>query len=236
MWFIFVRERIAHVIDAGGFDDDVYNLARDTLRPKAGPDDARLNSAVVEFATHPCISISAALQGAIGLCNGWNTDANMNWSRMILAARLCLTRNGRPTDKVVRAVFRALKDCYSRRHITHPTDFYRLQFIDTASVLAARTIADTHCCDAPLLLATLRAHDGGQLDVSDAVHVLWSTAGCNVVASDVARALTSVAGGLSFTDREAVDLLREVGELPDMADVIDAAPDEFDGMLRSYDQ
>eukprot|EP00854_Cymbomonas_tetramitiformis_P000788 gene788-1261_t len=135
MWFIFVRERIAHVIDAGGFDDDVYNLARDTLRPKAGPDDARLNSAVVEFATHPCISISAALQGAIGLCNGWNTDANMNWSRMILAARLCLTRNGRPTDKVV-----------------------------------------------------------------------------------------------------PVDLLREVGELPDMADVIDAAPDEFDGMLRSYDQ
>eukprot|EP00854_Cymbomonas_tetramitiformis_P029874 gene29874-37270_t len=103
-------------------------------------------------------------------------------------------------------------------------------------VLAARTIADTHCCDAPLLLATLRAHDGGRLDVPDAVHILWSTAGCSVVASDVARALTSVAGGVSFTDREAADLLRELCELPDMADVVDAAPGEFDGMLRSYDQ
>ncbi|KAK3245938.1 hypothetical protein CYMTET_44511 [Cymbomonas tetramitiformis] len=236
MWFIFVRERIAHVIDAGGFDDDVYNLARDTLRPRAGSDDARINSVVLEFATHPCISISAALHGAVGLCNGVNTDADMNLWRMTLVARLCLTRDGQPTDKATRAVFRALRDCYSRRHIAHPTDFYRLQFIDTASVLAARTIADTHCCDAPLLLATLRAHDGGRLDVPDAVHILWSTAGCSVVASDVARALTSVAGGVSFTDREAADLLRELCELPDMADVVDAAPGEFDGMLRSYDQ
>ncbi|KAK3241789.1 hypothetical protein CYMTET_48473 [Cymbomonas tetramitiformis] len=236
MWFIFVRKCITHVIDAGGFDDDVYNLAYNTLLPRAESDDACLNSAVIEFATHPRISISAALQGAIGLCNGEDTDPDMNWSRMILSARLCLTRNGRPTDKVARAVFRALRDCYSKRHIEHPIDPGRLKFIDTASVLAARTIADTHCCGAPLLLATLCAHDGGRLDVPDAVHVLCSTVGCNMIALDVAYALTSVAGGVSFTDREVVNLIRKVWELHDMANDIDDAPNEFDDMLRSYDQ
>jgi len=208
----------------------VYRIVRENMGTET--ELTRLSAFACELLDRTDLTVACKLYGVFAVYY----DVRAQYEAVVLAARMALKRVAH-TDAMqstMREIFRTLRDVYRAYGVRLPDDFYAPVLYDPSVVYAGRALSDTHCCDTPDMLATLRAHNGAKLDEMQAAGMLWSSDVCNQDASDVARALTSVRGGVSQLDAEAAELMQRLSETPELISVLNAYPEEMTRMLAVY--